>query len=293
MDWPHFHDEIEIMLCVSGEGVFFVESDVWPLERGHLFLIGASILHRSVADEAYRVKVFHISPAMLRELSSAQTNFEARSSHSCLHAVLSEKETARLEKMFEDLSRDTEGTFGGDLRQTMQVLELMLFCFSRFEVQDSQDSKTFEEMEPLVPILTYIQNHLAEPISTQNIADRFFMDKYYLCHQFRKRTGFSLMEYVIKCRILRAQSLLRQGKRVQEAGEEVGFRSNEYFIRTFKKITGISPKQYAKLYMSTDQAHSRDLVVFEGKDGKTSRLTDRMENREKGEKTELQPPVSS
>lgn len=272
MDRPHFHDDIEIMLCISGEGVFFIGSDVYQLARGQLFLIGSSILHRSVADEVYRGRVFHIAPGMLRDLSTAQSDFEARSACSSLHTVLTEEETKRLEEMFDNLSQDTECGFGGDLQQTMEVLRLLLFCFKRFDVQDDHKTGTRPELEPIVPILTYIQSHLSDPISTQEIADLFYMDKYYLCHQFRKCTGFSLMEYLIKCRILQARVLLRQGKRVQEAGEAVGFRSNEYFIRTFKKITGFSPKQYAKLYSATDQKHRHDLMVFEGKDGRTARL---------------------
>ena len=67
MDRPHFHEDIEIVLCIAGEGVFFLEPEVFPLYRGQLFLIDSSILHRSVANEEYRCMVFHISSEMLHE----------------------------------------------------------------------------------------------------------------------------------------------------------------------------------------------------------------------------------
>ena len=89
-----------------------------------------------------------------------------------------------------------------------------------------------------------------------------------LCHIFKEGTGFSLMDYVINCRILKARSLLRNGMRVQEVGENVGFRNNEHFIRTFKKLTGTPPKRYAMMYKDSDQNAQRELVVVEGKDGK-------------------------
>ena len=76
------------------------------------------------------------------------------------------------------------------------------------------------------------------------------------------------MDYVINCRILKARSLLRNGMRVQEVGENVGFRNNEHFIRTFKKLTGTPPKRYAMMYKDSDQNAQRELVVVEGKDGK-------------------------
>ena len=87
-------------------------------------------------------------------------------------------------------------------------------------------------------------------MTTQSIADAFYMSKYHLCHIFKEGTGFSLMDYVINCRILKARSLLRNGMRVQEVGENVGFRNNEHFIRTFKKLTGTPPKRYAMMYLS-------------------------------------------
>ena len=59
-DKPHFHEDIEIVLCIAGEGVFFVGSEVFPLFRGQLFLIDSSVLHRSVANEEYRCIAFHI-----------------------------------------------------------------------------------------------------------------------------------------------------------------------------------------------------------------------------------------
>lgn len=43
MDRPHFHEDIEIVLCIAGEGVFFLEPEVFPLYRGQLFLIDSSI----------------------------------------------------------------------------------------------------------------------------------------------------------------------------------------------------------------------------------------------------------
>ena len=90
------------------------------------------------------------------------------------------------------------------------------------------------------------------------------LSKHYLCHVFKKGTGFSVMEYVIQLRIITAQRLLRQGANVQEASERSGFQTYSHFIRTFNTYVGISPKKYAKLYRqgdhySSESAHAKKI----------------------------------
>lgn len=94
---------------------------------------------------------------------------------------------------------------------------------------------------------------MAEPLTLDIIASNCFINKYHLCHSFKAVTGFSVMEYIIHCRVLKARELLRKGMRVQEVGETVGFRNNEHFIRTFGALTGTSPKRYAKEYLAGDK----------------------------------------
>ena len=46
----HFHDHFEIMLPLTSPGNIFVNDQVYPLERGTLYLIGESTLHRTMAN---------------------------------------------------------------------------------------------------------------------------------------------------------------------------------------------------------------------------------------------------
>lgn len=262
MEKPHFHEDIEIMFCTGGEGVFFLEPEVFQLFRGQMFLINSSILHRSVANEEYRSMVFHISAEMLREFSSLQSDFFAMASCSVLAVTLKEEEISRMEELFWELSADLGDGFGSDIRRTITLLEFLLTCFSHFNEERKEKSHTNPSLDKVVPILDYIQNNLSEPLSISSIASHFYMSKHHLCHIFKVGTGFTLMEYVINCRILKARSLLRTGMRVQEVGENVGFRNNEHFIRTFKKMTGVPPKKYAQMYRESNQEIRKETKVF-------------------------------
>ena len=106
--------------------------------------------------------------------------------------------------------------------------------------------------------MDYIQENLTEPLTLDQISNKFYISKHYLCRIFKSATGFSVMEYIIHSRILRARQLLQEGVSVQQAGELSGFSDNSHFIRTFGNLTGTSPGRYAKEYQSSDQIRMRD-----------------------------------
>ena len=95
-------------------------------------------------------------------------------------------------------------------------------------------------------LMEYIHEHYADELSLESLSQRFFISKYYLCHQFKELTGFSVGAYLINYRIRQACVFLRDGMSVQQAGEQVGFKNNAHFIRSFGQIIGVSPGKYVK-----------------------------------------------
>lgn len=254
MDCPHFHEDLEITLCTSGEGVFFLEPEIYSLHRGQLFLILPSTLHRSVASESYRSRVLRIPASLLAELSTPQSNFVSCIRQNSQNQVtIDEAQTRELEDMYDDLADPSDNKFGGDMQKFILLLSFLVKTFSYFGTAESSPVDINIDLASMKPIIKYIQDNITEDLSLDSIASHFFMSKYYLCHNFKLATGFGVRDYIIHCRILQARDLLRNGHRVQETGELVGFRNNEHFIRTFKKLSGISPKRYAKGHMSSNQ----------------------------------------
>lgn len=260
MERPHFHEDVEITLCTSGEGIFFLEPEIYPLHRGQLFLIAPATLHRSVADDCYRSRVLRVPTSWVEEISTLQSDFigclqEGRR----VQCTLDETQTRALEEMYDQLERSDNKEFGSDMQRFIMLVAFFVKSFSYFATGATTPVKIHAELANMKPIIKYIHAHLSEPLSLDSIAAQFFISKFYLCRNFKLATGFSVRDYIIHCRILRARALLRSGCRVQETGETVGFHNNEHFIRTFKKLTGISPKRYAKEYLFSDNKKEESL----------------------------------
>lgn len=99
----------------------------------------------------------------------------------------------------------------------------------------------------LSSIKTYLDEHYAEKIVLDNLAERFFINKFYMTKIFKEKYGTTIVNYLIFKRITKAKQLLRfTDMTIDEIGAEVGMDSANYFSRAFHKVEGISPSEYRK-----------------------------------------------
>lgn len=91
----------------------------------------------------------------------------------------------------------------------------------------------------------YVSEFYNKNLNLTQLAKLYFLNPDYLCRLFRKETGLGFSEYVNKTRIARAKELLElTHMEIMAISTEVGFANVTYFNRIFKKITGVSPKEY-------------------------------------------------
>lgn len=247
----HYHEGVELMLVLSDGGDFFMDRHMYPLRANMLFIMNANTLHRDEngADgEIFRRYVLHVLPSLLERLSTPQTDFTAALQGPGTCIQLSDHDADRLARLFEKLRISLPPAFGTDILERITLYEILLLVCSRIRSTRESFGSSNPDYDRVQPILEYLRKNSAEKISLDDLAEHFTLSKHYLCHVFKKGTGFSVMEYVIQLRIINAQRLLRQGANVQEASEKSGFQTYSHFIRTFNAYVGVSPKKYAKLY---------------------------------------------
>lgn len=101
--------------------------------------------------------------------------------------------------------------------------------------------------QKLKQALEYIQAHLCEDLSLSAIANELGMSQYYFCHLFKRSTGMSPHQYLIRQRVERAQQLLRQpGRTITSVAMECGFANQSHFAKYFRTCTGMNPNQFRK-----------------------------------------------
>lgn len=99
----------------------------------------------------------------------------------------------------------------------------------------------------LSSIKAFLDENYTEKIVLDDLAEKFFINKFYMSKIFKETYGVTINNYMIERRITRAKQLLRfTDKTIDEIGVMVGMDSANYFSRVFRKIEGISPGEYRK-----------------------------------------------
>ena len=115
------------------------------------------------------------------------------------------------------------------------------------ELLISQEAKTTNMVSAgiISDSIAYINEHLTEALSLDDLAGQASLSPYYFSRLFKKETGFSPHSYVITTRISNAKFLLHSSDlSVKSICFATGFTSESSFCTTFKKETGMTPSEY-------------------------------------------------
>ena len=132
-----------------------------------------------------------------------------------------------------------------ELEQTILLsCVLRLFAFLK---EYSTDINTKPTSDNITKAITYINDHIYDNVSIEDISNASFLSKFHFCRKFKETIGVTVMEYVLLTKISLAKQLLIETKNsISEISENLNFSSISYFSSVFKKITGKSPLLYRK-----------------------------------------------
>ncbi|WP_100407350.1 response regulator transcription factor [Bacillus solitudinis] len=93
-------------------------------------------------------------------------------------------------------------------------------------------------------MIDYVQTHLSDNITLQEIADELFISRNYLGQIFKKIVGEPFKNYITRVRMEKAKKMIQGGNHlIYEVSEKVGYVNPAYFTTTFKKYTGYTPTE--------------------------------------------------
>ncbi|MCA0754190.1 AraC family transcriptional regulator [Paenibacillus sp. N4] len=97
--------------------------------------------------------------------------------------------------------------------------------------------------------ILFMESHYREPLTVNEIAKQHHLTTYAFIRAFKRRTGLTPYDYLMKLRITKARLLLEQTDLpVHEISERIGFQNVNNFIRKFKLLTQSTPLKYRRQY---------------------------------------------
>lgn len=128
--------------------------------------------------------------------------------------------------------------------ETLQLMETMYLDV----VQQVREHRLSSVQNPIVrDCMAYIDMHFQENLDIDQLAAELGYTKYYLTSRFKKESGMTVSEYLMKQRVSYAQALLANPYMdIQEISEALHFSNPSHFSATFRKLAGMTPTQYRK-----------------------------------------------
>lgn len=112
-------------------------------------------------------------------------------------------------------------------------------------VYSIQDKKRVSQIKPATD---FIRQNFNRQITLEDVARSAHLSVSRLSHIFKEQTGLTIVDYITKTRIEYAKELLiSTNKNCTEICFEAGYNNQSYFTRTFKEMTGMTPRQFREM----------------------------------------------
>jgi AraC-like DNA-binding protein len=106
--------------------------------------------------------------------------------------------------------------------------------------------------------LDYIEKNLDRDIRLEELSNTVYLSKYHYHRLFRRQTGESVQRYISKRRMaVAASELVRSDERILDIALRYRFGSQEAFTRAFKRVYGVAPGEYRRLYSAAPKRIGR------------------------------------
>lgn len=232
----------EVTLVISGSGLLTADNERIPCSVGDIQIISKGVSHSVIADKDSTFRYIHFAfnfyeykPKYLYEFYEQCGNVimhDTGNIRSILNLIVEEYFNVQM--------------YGETVRSSLiQVLLIMLWRKANLVLARQESSENVKVIGATVyNIMKYIDEHLSEPITVKDIADKFSYSCRHVSRLFKEKTGTSIKEYIIDTRMKRAETMLEEGKlSLLEIANITGYESVQSFCKRFKMHTGKTPSE--------------------------------------------------
>lgn len=112
-------------------------------------------------------------------------------------------------------------------------------------ISSNYSENSMNRFNPVMEAITFIETNFKEKFSLEKLAFSVKLSPFHFSRLFKKETGYSPYEYIIRTRLNQAKTLLKTtGLNIKEIAYEVGFNSESNFVHTFHKKVKLTPKEF-------------------------------------------------
>ncbi len=226
-------------IVCSGSGTFRYDGIQYHIQTGDCVFIDCRKPYSQISSEdLWTLQWVHMNGITMDQIYQKYREHGGKS-------VFSTKHGAQYQELLNQVYGASDGNTYLYSMELAEKLVGILNLLMRETLEGREEHHRPNSKVDVEAVKAYLEEHYQEQLTLEQLANHFFVDKFYLTKVFKQRYDTTINNYLNQVRITRAKELLRFTDRsIESVGRSVGIPEANYFARVFKKIEGISPSTY-------------------------------------------------
>ncbi|MDE6055931.1 MAG: AraC family transcriptional regulator [Lachnospiraceae bacterium] len=256
----HWHEEVEFQYIQQGQAYITCDEDNIAVSAGDIVFINQAVRHfiTPAGPDGVIFSSIIVNPSFILglgqlELENKYINpITANRSFNCLHITSTDNLYQQFMPLLKQLIAINEDRPSGyELMSKAYILQLWKLLYDQLPAKSASSSKVSvrtsnQDAQRAKQAMLYIQEHFMESVTLDDIAGSILVSKSECCRCFKRATGLSPIEYLMKYRIMESAKYMHRKthESISEIAGAVGFNNTSYFNKIFKKLIGCTPTEY-------------------------------------------------
>ncbi|MDD6308503.1 MAG: AraC family transcriptional regulator [Clostridia bacterium] len=247
----HFHDFYELYFYLGDSMTYFIDSKAYSIEKYDIVFIDKGVFHRTNYKKGTKERILILFHPMF---------FSCLSDISPMAKILNQLAETPVIRLNASAIEQTKNTLFhlynayqnpdfGDFTHQIILANLLLYLKQYIDTtaQLPNPEILYGNRQIVPEVVAYLNQNYNRSISLEELSSKFFVDKYYLCHVFKKITGVTIITFINNKRLRESQKLLKWSDLpVAAICARTGFQSQNHFNNLFKSTFGQTPSDYRK-----------------------------------------------
>ena len=246
----HWHDEFEIIYVKSGFLTVSISGENYIGKPGDAFVVSPGNLHfmgSQTGNVDYFTFLFPLKYISFRtdDILDDKLLEPLNSGHLIINPEIKDTVKEQCEQLVEiygTKKEESQSKITAQIKTKIILLQFILELWKRgFIVENDTSGKNTVEKE----MVSYIQQNFTGKILLKEFGEQFHLSEKYISRYFKEHFHITISQYVTYLRLEHAKHLLQDTNiPVTEVAMQSGYQNVSYFIRSFKKMYGMSPLKY-------------------------------------------------
>ena len=228
----HIHDNYTICVTEEGVGEVYCQGEILRADPQNIILINPEAVHAGWAlkGHTWKYRVMYVDKKLMQRVVDEGTLFN--------------KEVLKHPQLVNSF-HITFDYFLRDNPREVREGEILRFLEGLVEAATYKPDKAqSKERLTIKAVKDYLREHYGENVSISELASMVGLSANYLIRTFRRTVGLPPHAYQMQVRIQEAKRALLGCKPIAQVALEAGFFDQSHLNRCFKRILGVTPKQY-------------------------------------------------